>query len=896
MAAAQDFDFELGQDLVIPEQHQQPNDQQPHDQPLAGEADSASDLARRDLVAGVRARNSILLGRINETFHEQSRCACSTDDLRTRTDRLYLDTLNTWRQSLGTVSGSESNGQLVIPRDDQRDLQKICDTSKQLFARALDAPAQQLSFNRVRKTESGLDRSYYVFTTPPNGSQPIQQQRVIESVRQPTLAEYVAVFKQIKGFSPVLWRAFMQHCEGTPAASSGGKLGAGGCSSVKLGFEMCRSNRQPKFVALRQQTPEIVDAGHIKPVMRPEVEHGDASFLIGSSDYFPLVESAQRQRNVQEAQHTVCAQLNLDNPQNSFKADFQAKPSYYTINALGYSSMQDIINECSMGCSALTARIKTAELKPFVTKLVELLAHDDRNTFDGRNSTLEQNRFAAAKFVAYMRTTGVDRASRALLALAAQTAKAVLTLHQSGRTHGDIKPANLLLVPDSSTASSDKLLLQLADLDSMSTLASQARVFSPLFSAPTALGESREAIENDRHALGKTLEKLGDAVEALNTFRRELFPEAPTDLRHKVFGAKMPVSVLKSLDDWSAAAQRLKALGGSMQAGFISTQCKVIVENYAKIIVHKHKLAKANTERRNANVPTRTERHEAAKLSTTLQNIADTLKLQHSSLSSLESIILNPEPLSRHNAAKIYHMLGISSARGQCFMEDLIRIGGELAGQLYQGNQIRPDELEARLKFLKPKDVAAPLENAVNVIESLNHTLFAQYNGDAAAGARVEPTIGDFNHLGLLSLSAAAADRDASLGQSFRELATTPELKQAFQAIFRETLKETPLVQGRTLAKQYLPGDVDLRDGNVLDSNERKIYKRLFNKKPSVTWYSLREDAGEWMHAKAVVKHYIAKVQTGAHKTGQVLARLGLHAPQSSGAAESAGLDSAVAR
>mgnify|MGYP001138046486 CR=1 FL=1 len=244
-----------------------------HNHAPQGRANHARDPAR-DRVDDIRRANAdnpscrALADRANDYFLQEVRSASNLESLKRRLERLPGEVGERFNRETGTQRPGVAGGMTIT---ESTHLQNIVENYRHCFQTADVQPQGVNTFERTRKVHSELKRSYYFLKQPADGV-PAAPTRIVESVRQPTRREFIAIFTQLKGFSPVLWRSFLETML-DHTTKNAGNLGAGGCSVVKLGYELCRSDLQEKYVALRQQAPSIDRNRIVRSPIIPTVEH-----------------------------------------------------------------------------------------------------------------------------------------------------------------------------------------------------------------------------------------------------------------------------------------------------------------------------------------------------------------------------------------------------------------------------------------------------------------------------------------------------------------------------------------------------------------------------------------------------------------------------------------------
>jgi len=800
---------------------------------------------------GNRPRNNdsdlrIVLERIQLHFSEIRGRACSITEFREMHEQLYTATLNSWNRRLGTASSTDS-ARDISPAQ-RRMLDSICAKNHQLFDQRLATAPQQLEFGRISKKDSGLNSSYYVFIDTRSGQRP---QRIIESVRHPKAKEYLEAFEQLKGFSPTLWRSFLAHTI-NPAERRGGELGTGGCSTVKLGYELGKSDLAPKLVAIRQQKPAVDNHAHVHSVVRPQVAHRSTSSLIESSEYFPTMNSGQRTKHVGASIERF---NNYPNRLPALEAGFTDRPNYYSVSTLGFSSLDDVIDQCDLSRSVFAPNAAPADLRDFTDKLLKLMILNVEHPLSGRSSTAEQNRFSAAKFVHYMRTNAVDRMSNVVVNLAKQSSALVLNLHQQGKCHGDIKPSNCMLVPDSSSQYSNNLILKLADIDSLSTIDSAARVITPTYSAPSeddSYSQPCAALRNDLHAVGMSLLELVKGLDSLNQFRSSFVTKQTS---------KQDLATIKL---WNQVSKNITLIGDQLTQGYKTVNSRTIANSFARLIEHKHNWTQAYNARpkKTRHLPTQAEISITRKFGDSIRDIVVThgLKDNRSVVSNLDRIIQSPSLLCKSQSIDILKMLGVTDAMGQQYIDELINISRDIAADKIEGKATIHGELEAKLANLQALELVGPLQYANQTLTRIEASVQRNSSDIGLYPGNAKPSLADFNYLGLFALSSFdAANPNPSnrkdIGSRFAELTITSDIIKVFKATFTSSLETTPLAQGRAYSRQANGVAIDLRNCEQLNKAEKNIYKQIFNKRPSSTWYSLREDANSFNYLVALGKN-----------------------------------------
>jgi len=808
----------------------------------------------------------------------------SIEDSRAKNTQLSTDIFDTWRRA-HCITSPRDEARLYTPS--QFDfLNDISSYNQRLFCTLLQSQPNEPDFSRISKHDTGLDQSYYIFTTPEcDGT---FNRRVIKSLSSPNANEYTRVFNQLKGFSPSLWRAFLEYSNDPHSENNAVRLGCGGYSKIKLGCEVSRLDGFLEYLALRQQTPKIHDHLQLARVMRPEVPYqgrAGGESLVTTSDYFPLFQSAQRNRCVASIDAALARSKLQDT--TAIRAQtidtLNAYPSYYSVSTLGYSSLADVMTQTNIKNSVLAADADPKDLKQFITQLLSLMGSDSPSTLTGR-STIEQSRFAAAKFVHYMRTTGVDRANSALLSLARQITDAVLKLHEQNKCHGDIKPANCMLVPNEHTFPSDELIIKLADIDSLSDINSQARVVSPLFSAPSLPRPSNKnkpiprnkAVENDRHALGKTIEYLAQAIDKLNEFSGSFVADKATNKDQAT------LNTFNTLNTWKNASAGLKSIADGLCNGCKTIQTKNYVVSLAQIIVLKLQLIDARESNPKPQKATITEKQIEHNLLETIQTIAVNLRLASSkaALVDIHKITTSPGHLCKSQALEILDLLGASRSMGQDYLETVITLSRNLAQRSIETDSPLDFDMLLHLGVLGSKELVGPIQHAKHRLDTIEFSILSGMNAGSWDTGVKRPTIKDINLLGLLSLSLQAPPQqldkttnNQTLAEQFAKLSNTQTNRHAFQATFATTIETTPLAQGRAIARERGGVGIDMRESNVLNPEEQQIFKQLYGVKPSNVWHSLRDGADQSAYKSALAKYYtnhaMGKVKNTGHSVSQ---------------------------
>jgi|GEM_PF-2753774 len=824
-----------------------------------------------------------ILNHIRSAFQDNPRLACSVEDFKMRNRQVPRQVFNDWQRTRGTDT---TNGNLVEMSKSQHDyLRETCSKSQRLFSKYLKLQPDEPDFKRIRKRNTGLNRSYYIFTTPKGGGN--FERRVIESVRSPNLTEYAGIFEQLKGFSPTLWRAFLEHNIDRQAKDLGGRLGRGGFSTVKLGYEICRTDHSKKYLALKLLKPQMQDNLQAQEVIRPEVPYENSEFLLPTSDYFPDLRPSKSSQGARNANQEI--QPQPAQAQRAQADQLNALPSYYSISALGYSSLAEIIKQCNIGSSAFGLRGDPQELNQYVSNLLNFMPSNDKIGLSGR-STIEQRRFSAAKFVYYMRTTGIDRANCALFSLTKQLIDAVLNLHKQKKCHGDIKPANCLLVPDEQDFTSNELILKLADIDSLSDIDSDARVITPMYSVPSRPGDEEveekqnKAIHNDRHALGITIEDLAKAIDELNTFRQSFIPEKPT---------KKDQASLQKINTWQQSSTALKSIGFDLYTGYKTIKSRDYAISLAKLMVLKFEYLDAFESRAKPNKITEAEKHLEKKSLKFMQEMTKAHNLRHSDTLEIHKLITSPNSLCKSETIKILGTLGVKASMGQNYIDKIIKLSRNLAKQKLDDHNWTDLDLNINLNFLHSKEVLGQLQHAKSRIDAIESTVLSCFSGGSWDTGIARPTVEDINLLSLFSLSVRGKTTTEvktkknqieqksvpTQGEQFAELKNDYHTRKVFQATFASTIEATPLAQGRAIIRDRGGFVTDLRECDVLNAAEKTIFKQLYGKKPSSIWYNLRDEAGQWNYARAVTNHYannfMDKVKHTGHSVSRALHTLG---------------------
>jgi len=684
------------------------------------------------------------------------------------------------------------------------------------------------TFIRTSKHDTGFAHSIYGFKLPAGANGP--QLRFVKSIPRPDPRDYIAMFTQLQGFSPRLWRA----CSSAFSSIRGGRLGQGSFSLAKLGFELQVGSAHPRFVALRQQAPTISSFGRAKAVAKPTVEHKDLPQLMTSSDYFPLHDSKRHREFKQkiatalqkarfEAKKPGADQASVDR----LKAGLVRKlPSYYSICELGYASLMDMLLQTDLRKSMLIPDYNKKGLLHFVDSIRVLMATSTTPEAESKQ-TLSRQKVDTARFVQYLRTTGVDKASKAIVAMAVQMNSAVLALHQTDRAHGDLKPDNLMLVPSNTQehSSDEPLILKLADLDTLSAFTAKAQMQTPKYTVPSNPNGTVRAHENDCYALGRMLKDLVIGLSGLSDFRgacKAKFDSHQMDERRQ---------------GWDDVSEYLTQVShyltkNAPRKNFESmiTLCGVIAFFRA---MHSTVESEQNvvTDKPDELSLQRFSQSEQL-LKSVLFQAKQTLKLKDQASKTLDQIAYATGDLKPCDVQQLFKAMGLNEKKFTVLEPQLLR-QIELVHHWFYGQQCKPLTQELNLDALWRADGLDTLTNATQhleqLMESCGDLLFDKRSPDRNGVA----TISDYNTLALLSFStnfnSFQHDRKPELErlttqQQLSELRSRRDLHAIFQIVFGSTLNETPLKAHDSLHDWQVQTNVSMQARSHQEEVRRELY------------------------------------------------------------------------